>query len=201
MAIQTYEEPVHDMSTSPMKFPEKAPPEPIVPMIKGMSPDEAAVLISRHWRTVVLKRREAAYNMSDKGLLYTRKRKFNKLSGAMEIMSMYMVHDQENRAQCLRFTVFNYATKQFVYFGVYDKLEHIDEFDVYILLDLAKMSLDLIDFEKSPFKMHILCMQSIINTYRISNKPQKPIKIVEEKPPPKPQEIIYEEPVKIQMVE
>ena len=124
-------------------------------MIKGMSPDEAAVLISRHWRTVVLKRREAAYNMSDKGLLYTRKRKFNKLSGAMEIMSMYMVHDQENRAQCLRFTVFNYATKQFVYFGVYDKLEHIDEFDVYILLDLAKMIFDLIHFEQSLFKMHM----------------------------------------------
>ena len=49
MAIQTYEEPVHDMSTSPMKFPEKAPPEPIVPMIKGMSPDEAAVLIEHDY--------------------------------------------------------------------------------------------------------------------------------------------------------
>jgi len=108
--------------------------------------------------------------MSDKGILYTRKRKYNKLSGAMEIMSMYMVHDAENRCTCLRFTVFNYATKDFIYFGIYDKLEHINEFDVYVLLDLSKKSLDLIGFEKSPFKMHILCMQSIINTYRINER-------------------------------
>ena len=96
--------------------------------------------------------------MSDKGVLYTRKRKYNKLSGAMEIMSMYMVHDTENRCIALRFTVFNYATKDFIYFGIYDKLEHINEFDVYVLLDLSKKSLDMIGFEKSPFKMHILCM-------------------------------------------
>ena len=145
------------MACSPMKIPEKVR-EPLPVVIKGMSPEQAAVIIARHWRSLVLKRREAHYNMSDKGILYTRKRKYNKLSGAMEIMSMYMVHDTENRCQCLRFTVFNYATKDFIYFGIYDKLEHINEFDVYVLLDLSKKSLDLIGFEKSPFKMHILCM-------------------------------------------
>jgi len=130
------------------------------------------VIIARYWRAKILKKREAAYNVSDKGVLYTRKRKYNKLSGAMEIMSMYMVHDADNRCQKLRFTVFNYATKDFIYFGIYDKLEFINEFDVYVLLDLSKKSLDLIGFEKSPFKMHILCMQSIINTYRINERNQ-----------------------------
>ena len=130
-----------------------------MPSITGMSPEQAAVIIARHWRAKVQRRREAHYNMSDKGVLYTRKRKYNKLTGAMEIMSMYMVHDENNRCHCLRFTVFNYALKEFVHFGIYDKLEFLNDFDVYVLLDLSKKSLDQIGFEKSPFKMHILCMQ------------------------------------------
>ena len=103
-------------------------------------------------------RREHAYNTKEQGILYTRKRKYNQLLSAMEIMSMYMVPTLEGRCRCLRFTIFNYATKQFSYLGVYEKLEHLQEFDVTILLELAKPSLDMIDFERSPFRYHILCM-------------------------------------------
>lgn len=106
-------------------------------------------------------------------------------------MSMYMVQSPENRCRCLRFTIFNYATKQFSYLGVYDKLEHLHEFDVDILLELAKPSLDLIDFERSPFRYHILCMQSIINTSRMVRKPQKEVKLVEKEQPKKEAEVIY----------
>ena len=86
-------------------------------------------------------------------------------------MSMYVVPTAENRCKCLRFTIFNYATKQFSYLGIYDKLNYLEEFDVDVLYELSKPSLDAIDFERSPFRFHILCMQSIINTSRIVRKP------------------------------
>lgn len=84
---------------------------------------------------------------------------------------MYVVHTPDRRCLCLRFSIFNYATKQFVYFGVYEKLIGLQEFDVEGLFELSKASLDNIEFERSPFKMHIICLQSIINTSRIVNKP------------------------------
>jgi hypothetical protein len=48
MAIQT-QAPVDlmDEGTSPMRFPEKAP---VPVMINGMTPEQAAVIIARHWR-------------------------------------------------------------------------------------------------------------------------------------------------------
>jgi len=117
-------------------------------------------------------------------------------------MSMYMVPTPEGRCRCLRFTIFNYATKQFSYLGVYEKLEHLQEFDAAILLELAKPSLDMIDFERSPFRYHILCMQSIINTSRLVQKPLKEVRVVKEKAPPKEAEVVYlEEKPKPQMVE
>ena len=82
-------------------------------------------------------------------------------------MSMYMVHDTENRCVCIRFTIFDYATKKFVYLGIYEKLEHLHDFDVIILKTLAKASLDEIAFEREPFKNHILCLKSIVDTYRV----------------------------------
>ena len=71
---------------------------------------------------------------------------------------MYVVGTMENRCKCLRFTIFNYATKQFSYLGIYDKLTHLEEFDLNVLFELSKPSLEEIDFERSPFRFHILCM-------------------------------------------
>jgi hypothetical protein len=102
--------------------------------------------------------------------LFTQKRQFSKMQGAMEIMSMFVEHDQQRRCVRVKFTIFNYATKQYVYFGVYEKLKGLDEFDYDALLNLSKESLDLIEFEKAPFKMHILCMQSVINSNLLSKK-------------------------------
>lgn len=133
-------------------------PSPVVVRPDKRKEGEAASTISRFYKKRIQNRREQAYNTKEQGILYTRKRKYNNLLGAIEIMSMYMVQTPENRCRCLRFTIFNYATKQFSYLGVYDKLEHLDEFDVDILLELAKPSLDRIDFERSPFRFHILSL-------------------------------------------
>jgi hypothetical protein len=73
-------------------------------------------------------------------------------------MAMYAVPGPEGRCLCLRFTVFDYASKQFIYVGVYEELKHLQEFDARILSDLSKSSLDAIAFEKSPFRLHILCL-------------------------------------------
>jgi len=50
MAIQT-QTPVRKMDegTSPIKIPDKVI-EPLPVLIKGMTPEQAAVIIARHWR-------------------------------------------------------------------------------------------------------------------------------------------------------
>lgn len=58
----------------------------------------------------------------------------------------------------------------------------MQEFDVQILADLAKTSLDGLAFERSPFRLHILCLQSIIAAYRVANKPDK-VKLGEPRKP------------------
>lgn len=165
VSLQTETAQLADFGTSPLKQenPKKKAPLPLVVGSAGLSKDEAASTISRYYKKKVMRQREQAYTTSDQGILYTRKRKFNQLLGAIEIMSMYVVYDaSNNRCTCLRFTIFNYATKQFSYFGVYEKLDHLNTFDVRVLLELARPSLDLIEFERSPFRHHILCMQSVI---------------------------------------
>ena len=97
------------------------------------------------------------------------------MAGAIEIMSMYVEHDTSRRCIRAKFTIFNYATKQYTYHGVYEKLVGIEEFDVDMLLNLTKISLDQIEFEKAPFKLHILCTQSVINANLTSKKPLKKV--------------------------
>jgi hypothetical protein len=70
----------------------------------------------------------------------------------------------------------------------------LDEFDVEKLLQLSKASLDEIEFERPPFRMHILCLQAVINTFRVVSKPQKQIKLVKEKEPEPVQEVVVPPP-------
>lgn len=125
IALQTQVLDMADFGTSPIKEPTEKLRRPPPADATGLSESEAAATISRFYKKRLQGQREHAYNTEEQGVLYTRKRKYNNLLGAMEIMSMYMVPTQENRCRCLRFTIFNYATKQFSYFGVYDKLEHL----------------------------------------------------------------------------
>ena len=97
-------------------------------------------------------------------------------------MAMYAAPGPDQRCLCLRFTIFDYAAKQFVYIGVYEELKHLQEFDVQILAGLAKTSLDGLAFERSPFRLHILCLQSIITAYRVANKLDK-VKLGEPRKP------------------
>jgi hypothetical protein len=60
------------------------------------------------------------------GILLTRKRRYNKLNGSFEIMSMYVIPSLENRSQALRFTIFNYKNKRFVYEGIYTKMLYLE---------------------------------------------------------------------------
>jgi hypothetical protein len=53
---------------------------------------------------------------------------------------------------------------------VYEKTEHLNEFEIKVLHELASPSLDETPFEKSPFRMHILVLQSIINAQRVQYK-------------------------------
>ena len=131
----------------------------------------------------VHRQREAAYRYRDSdGALLTKKWAHNKLSGGSEILAMYAAPGPDRRCLCLRFTIFDYAAKQFVYVGVYEELKHLQEFDVQILADLAKTSLDELAFERAPFRLHILCLQSIIAAYRVANKPDR-VKLGEPRKP------------------
>lgn len=127
------------------------------------------------------------YNIRENGLLLSRKRKFNKKLEAIEIMSMFLIHTADMKAKCLKFTIFNYATKQFSYMGVYDKLTGLSDFTVDDLAELSFPSLELLHFEKSPFTQHILCMQSVINTHRMLARkpkalPEQEVRVIERSP-------------------
>jgi hypothetical protein len=125
------------------------------------------------------------------GVLLTKKWGHNRISGGSEILAMYAVpgSSDHHRCFCLRFTIFDYAAKQFVYIGVYKELKHLQEFDVQILSDLAKASLDRVEFERAPFKLHILCLESIIKAFRVNKLSKEKLgepkrKVPVEKPKP-----------------
>ena len=84
---------------------------------------------------------------------------------------MFVVGDVKDRCHFLRFTIFDYVGKRYIYNSTFEKMKFLNEFETQILIDLARPSLDLVEFERSPFRLHILCLQSIINAYRVKNKP------------------------------
>ena len=148
-----------NVGTSPEKVEaKKAQPKP--QSTSKYSEDQAASMITKRVKMNVMKKREKEYisNHGNNGVLFTEKRQYSKMSGAMEIMSLFMEHDTSRRCVRVKFTIFNYATKQYIYFGIYEKLKGLEEFDVDALLSLTKLSLDMIEFEKAPFKLHILCL-------------------------------------------
>jgi len=78
----------------------------------------------------------------------------------------------------------------------------LQDFDVEGLYELAKASLDQIEFERAPFKLHILCLQSIINTSRIVQRPIPKIKVnKKERSPSPPRQVVQqvEQEVEIQI--
>jgi hypothetical protein len=75
------------------------------------------------------------------------------------------------------------ATKQYSYSGIYEKLKYLDEFNINKLKEIAKPSLDEIGFEYSPFRNHIICLQSILNTSRLREKSPKKVELFEDPEP------------------
>lgn len=143
--------------------------------------DRAAAIrvIIRFLRRVVRRRRLRDYYWL-KGCLYSRKYIINPNSRNLEIMSMHMIYEFVNESCChLVFTIFDYATATIVYRMQYELLEHVREFNVYGLLRLAKPSLQLLDFERSPFQLHIATLQSIIYKNRISYELLEDFKVPE----------------------
>lgn len=101
-------------------------------------------MIQSLFRSTLIRIKEKRYFYGDNGILLTRKRRYNKLNGSFEIMSMYVVASLENRCQSLRFTLFNFRTKHLFYIGTYTKMLYLNEFNVFKLIELSKPSLDLI---------------------------------------------------------
>lgn len=102
-----------------------------------------------------------------KGILYARKYIRNPQSGSLNIMSMHMICKfADDTCMFLRFTIFDYVTRKFLYSGKYEHLDHVREFNGNLLFKLAEPSLQLISFEDSPFTEHIACLQSVININR-----------------------------------
>jgi hypothetical protein len=90
------------------------------------------------------------------GILYTRKYTINKPDGHFYIMSMHMITKYVDKT-CLhvRFTIFDYVTRRIIYSGIYDKFDHVVEFNAYRLLAYAKKALMVLYYERSPFAEHI----------------------------------------------
>jgi hypothetical protein len=100
------------VGTSPEKeIVKKAQPKQ--PNLSKYSEDQAASIITRRVKMNVMKKREKEYisNHGQQGILFTEKRHYSKMSGAMEIMSLFMEHDTAKRCVRVKFTIFNYATK------------------------------------------------------------------------------------------
>ena len=71
-------------------------------------------------------------------------------------MSMHMqVNFTDKTCLFLRFTIFDYVTRKFTYSGTYDLLDFVQEFNCFSLLKLSKLSLENIQFEAPPFRLHI----------------------------------------------
>ena len=67
-------------------------------------------------------------------------------------------------------------------------MRYLEEFNVYRLFEICKPSLDEIEFENSPFRKHLICIQSIINSQRLIGK--EPQKVEIDKGEEKEQEVI-----------
>lgn len=115
-------------------------------------------MITRIFRRIIMFQRMFAFRTL-KGVLYTRKSVINPNSGGLEIMSMHMEYNfLDFTCKQLRFTIFDYVTRKFLYAGTYEQLEYLTEFDVHHLRRLAEPSLNLLAFERSPFREHIGCL-------------------------------------------
>lgn len=162
--IEVQTEPVGtaDAGGSPMRQ-----PDPIAPVVEIMTEnprDRAARIIARFYKRLVLRRRERQFYWLESEVLLSRKRVYNPYLEAVEIMSLYGVHTMDYKCKYLKFTVFNYRTKQYIYSGTYEKMKNLTQFDIYKLKELAEPSLEYLPFERTPFKQHILCLQAIINS-------------------------------------
>ena len=159
MQTQTTFVETKEKANSPKPQPKKAEPKKVK---KGPKKDDlrerAVRLIVNFYKRKMRLRREKAFHESESSVLLSRKRKYNPVLEAIEIMSLYLVQHHDGRAKCLKFTVFNYATKHFSYQGVYEKMRHLTEFQVDDLKMLCEPSLEILPFEKSPFQQHILCI-------------------------------------------
>ena len=90
------------------------------------------------------------------GCLLCRDYEINKISGALEILSVHIIYNHiDHKCMHLRFSIFDYVTRKFNYMGTYDLLEHIKEFNVFVLCDMARPSITPIPFERPPFRHHI----------------------------------------------
>lgn len=90
------------------------------------------------------------------GILYSTKFKIDDRTGSFLIMNMHMiVNYTDHKCIHLRFTIFDYVTRKFIYWGIYNELEYHREFNGHALLKLCEPSLRLIYFEEAPFTEHI----------------------------------------------
>ena len=139
-------------------------------------------------------------NLYPDGIIYSYKQKDR------IVMVMYMIFNPSDfTCKYLRFIVFDFTDCKIIYSGTYKLLEWVHQFNVYTLLDLAKLSLRELTYEEKPFKYHIVIMQSIINSFKgdpyeqrdlshepedtVGIEPHYPMDMFELEPPkpPKPQ--------------
>jgi len=116
-----------------------------------------------------VKRKEREY-YKEFGILCVRKRNLIKHLNKLEILSVYFCENTEGRITSIKITIYNYTNKSYVYKGTYNKLKYLSEFDAKIFCTLSKPSLELIEFELSPFKRHLLVIKSIIKLERANQK-------------------------------
>ena len=128
----------------------KAPPR--------FTDDQASDIIKKIFYRIVMRKRILVYRTL-RGILYSRKYMYNRISGSLNIMSMHMICNYtEETCMYLSLTIFDYVTRKFIYSGKYEHLDYIKEFNGIALLKLAEASLKLIDFEDTPFTEHIACL-------------------------------------------
>jgi hypothetical protein len=124
-----------------------------------MSKWQAYLIIAKWWRRLLNEWKMRAYR-NQEGYLFCRHYNIGKNSGALEILSCFMIYRRiEGKCLHLKFTIFDYVTKKFMYQGTYEQLDQVYKFNVYVLYKLCKESLQgdhmCVPFERQPFIRHI----------------------------------------------
>jgi len=110
--------------------------------------------------------------MISEGTILAKHMDSSPISGHCNQLFMHVLHTSDRRCNIIKFSIFDYATKELKYSWQTNKVKYLHEFEPNILQEIASASLKQIGYEQAPFQTHVLTLQAKINVYRENFKPE-----------------------------